>query len=210
MYRPTPVETLRGQDVAEISAGAVHSIAVISMARFNTRVLYVWGCNTSGQCGLGAKKSNILKPTVLAEMNEVDIIALDCGAHHTALLSSAGEVYTAGSNMFGQLGQPEVATELNEFKVVESLKGKGIRALSCGAGHTAVLVARSWVQDSEANECMACANAFSFLNRRHHCRNCGGIFCSGCSNKKIAILKYGLVEPVRVCTGCYNKLTGAR
>ena len=30
-----------------------------------------------------------------------------------------------------------------------------------------------WIPDSERSSCKSCANAFSLLNRRHHCRSCG-------------------------------------
>ena len=37
-----------------------------------------------------------------------------------------------------------------------------------------------WKPDSQADHCdaAACPIAFSILSRRHHCRRCGGIFCS--------------------------------
>jgi hypothetical protein len=36
-----------------------------------------------------------------------------------------------------------------------------------------------WVPDSEQENCFDCGQDFSATHRRHHCRNCGNIFCAG-------------------------------
>lgn len=35
-----------------------------------------------------------------------------------------------------------------------------------------------WVLDTTRQSCYACQSRFSFKERRHHCRNCGQIFCA--------------------------------
>lgn len=62
-------------------------------------------------------------------------------------------------------------------------------------------VPADWI-DSDA--CMICSNKFSFLNRRHHCRSCGGIFCQEHSSNFIPLPDLGLYENVRVCDNCFN------
>ena len=49
------------------------------------------------------------------------------------------------------------------------------------------LIAPIWMPDSETDVCLKCSNKFSLLNRRHHCRACGLIFCSKCCNLKILL-----------------------
>ncbi|XP_041049316.1 lateral signaling target protein 2 homolog isoform X2 [Carcharodon carcharias] len=61
-----------------------------------------------------------------------------------------------------------------------------------------------WIADSACNQCMSCKAPFTIIRRRHHCRNCGKIFCSRCSSHSAPLPWYGQMKPVRVCTHCYT------
>jgi len=60
-------------------------------------------------------------------------------------------------------------------------------------------------QDGEC--CFRCRTQFTLVARKHHCRNCGNIFCAKCSSQQIPIPKLNIEKNVRVCDGCYDKLS---
>lgn len=85
--------------------------------------------------------------------------------------------------------------------------------------------------DSRAAFCetIACQKRFSLLERRHHCRKCGGIFCATCSSRTTSLLdtsNLDFIHPprgisiaqfaspisalyiARVCNACYEQLHG--
>eukprot|EP00455_Lapot_gusevi_P014893 TRINITY_DN174_c0_g2_i1.p1 TRINITY_DN174_c0_g2~~TRINITY_DN174_c0_g2_i1.p1 ORF type:complete len:252 (-),score=23.71 TRINITY_DN174_c0_g2_i1:42-797(-) len=61
-----------------------------------------------------------------------------------------------------------------------------------------------WVPDNIISACCKCKNEFSLLNRKHHCRGCGLIFCGGCSSKTISLPTKGLNSNQRVCDYCFQ------
>nr|CAH8819280.1 unnamed protein product [Trichobilharzia regenti] len=65
-----------------------------------------------------------------------------------------------------------------------------------------------WIKDEGATNCAAdgCGTRFSLTERKHHCRNCGKVFCSKCSRFESEIYRLRLFKPVRVCQTCYNVL----
>ena len=78
-----------------------------------------------------------------------------------------------------------------------------------------------WINDETISKCTICACNFSFTNRKHHCRCCGKIFCSTCSNYFVTTPKT-IDIPIqnkyfnynyfmengknRVCSDCYNNI----
>ncbi|KAM8973906.1 RUN and FYVE domain-containing protein 1 [Pelodytes ibericus] len=67
-----------------------------------------------------------------------------------------------------------------------------------------VLKGHTWLKDYEATECKQCNKEFSIARRKHHCRNCGDIFCNTCSSSELSLPSYP--KPVRVCDPCHNLL----
>ena len=70
----------------------------------------------------------------------------------------------------------------------------------------AMFTAETAPQWAEGDCCHRCRVTFGLVNRKHHCRCCGQIFCDKCSARTSAIPKYGIEKDVRVCDDCYDKL----
>ncbi|KAI4455089.1 myotubularin-related [Holotrichia oblita] len=64
-----------------------------------------------------------------------------------------------------------------------------------------------WVPDHAVSRCTGCQTEFWLGRRKHHCRNCGRIFCADCSEYSTPLPSEHLYDPVRVCTSCFSKLS---
>uniref|UniRef100_A0A1A7WHX5 phosphatidylinositol-3,5-bisphosphate 3-phosphatase n=1 Tax=Iconisemion striatum TaxID=60296 RepID=A0A1A7WHX5_9TELE len=63
-----------------------------------------------------------------------------------------------------------------------------------------------WYPDHLAAQCYGCESRFWLAARKHHCRNCGNVFCASCCDQKIPVPSQQLFEPSRVCRSCYSSL----
>ncbi|XP_051175240.1 RUN and FYVE domain-containing protein 2 isoform X4 [Leptopilina boulardi] len=63
-----------------------------------------------------------------------------------------------------------------------------------------------WTNDRLVSHCKGCTREFNIARRKHHCRNCGNIFCNACSDNTIALPNS--TKPVRVCDDCHISLVG--
>ncbi|XP_045171881.1 myotubularin-related protein 4-like isoform X2 [Mercenaria mercenaria] len=64
-----------------------------------------------------------------------------------------------------------------------------------------------WVPDHMVTQCAGCEMQFTVIKRKHHCRNCGKIFCHSCCNETIPLPHQMINTNERVCQTCYSKLT---
>ncbi|XP_030648747.1 myotubularin-related protein 4 [Chanos chanos] len=67
-----------------------------------------------------------------------------------------------------------------------------------------------WVPDHMASHCFNCDCEFWIAKRRHHCRNCGNVFCKDCCHLKLPIPDQQLYDPVLVCNSCHDLLLESR
>ncbi|KAH6933772.1 hypothetical protein HPB50_018251 [Hyalomma asiaticum] len=63
-----------------------------------------------------------------------------------------------------------------------------------------------WVPDHAASHCRGCNAEFWIGRRRHHCRNCGHVFCGHCASQLHPVPHEQLYQPVRVCGTCFEAL----
>uniref|UniRef100_A0A3P9B113 phosphatidylinositol-3,5-bisphosphate 3-phosphatase n=1 Tax=Maylandia zebra TaxID=106582 RepID=A0A3P9B113_9CICH len=67
-------------------------------------------------------------------------------------------------------------------------------------------VVTRWYPDHLAAQCYGCESRFWLATRKHHCRNCGNVFCASCCDQRIPVPSQQLFEPSRVCKTCYSNL----
>lgn len=63
-----------------------------------------------------------------------------------------------------------------------------------------------WVKDDDRTQCKICEAHFGFFTRKHHCINCGEIFCASCCDGALPLPEFGLDTPQRVCKSCVTTL----
>uniref|UniRef100_A0A8C7XZZ7 RUN and FYVE domain containing 2 n=1 Tax=Oryzias sinensis TaxID=183150 RepID=A0A8C7XZZ7_9TELE len=89
----------------------------------------------------------------------------------------------------------ELGSKLSESKLkIEDIK-EANKALQGG---------QVWLKDKDATHCKMCEKEFSISRRKHHCRNCGEIFCNSCSDNELPLP--ASPKPVRVCDTCHALL----
>ncbi|EPS64552.1 hypothetical protein M569_10227 [Genlisea aurea] len=64
-----------------------------------------------------------------------------------------------------------------------------------------------WVPDEAVSKCTACGTDFNAFNRKHHCRNCGDIFCDKCTHGRTALTAEENAPVVRVCDRCLAEVS---
>nr|CAB3265827.1 ZF(FYVE)-7 zinc finger (FYVE)-7 [Phallusia mammillata] len=61
-----------------------------------------------------------------------------------------------------------------------------------------------WESDKQVTTCAQCEKPFNLSRRKHHCRNCGQIYCNSCSDNTMPLASSA--KPVRVCDTCHTTL----
>ena len=129
----------------------------------------------------------------------------------TAVNNDAGDVSNAAV-----CGAPTIDTKASaEFSAAEADGNTQSRARSQSDTGQDLLSRDLWMKDSHATHCYGCETMFTILNRRHHCRRCGRVFCGRCTQKTISTSLLRSARPqtlkpepdadvkVRVCDQCY-------
>lgn len=149
-------------DSPQLIKSSVNFTAVDASARYSMAIgrvendghaagqLYTWGLGESGQLGLG-KDGELLRATFPkrvtgyqdihgTKLSGVKVIFAAAGESHAATVSSDGDLYTWGSNTFGQLGHGDRVSRYEPTKV-QALSDANIKVhwVSCGRSHTVVV-----------------------------------------------------------------------
>ena len=109
-------------NISKISLGGNHSLFQNIEGE-----IYACGCNKSGELGLGLLNSPQITPTIIPNLPS-NIIQFVCGHHHSLFLDSEGNVFSVGSNFYGQLGLGHM-TNQNELNQIPNIPP--IQKISC-------------------------------------------------------------------------------
>ncbi|KAK1384548.1 PH, RCC1 and FYVE domains-containing protein 1 [Heracleum sosnowskyi] len=146
---PKEVESLKGLRVKSVSCGAWHTAAIVDIMVDHLKSddpagkLFTWGDADKGRLGHPDQEMKLV-PTCVAQLVDYDFIQVCCGRMVTVGLTNVGTVYTMGSSVHGQLGNPQAADK--SVTVVQGkLKHEFVRAISAGSFHIAALTSRGKV-----------------------------------------------------------------
>lgn len=70
------------------------------------------------------------------------VVQVSCGLHHTIVLTLTGEVFTFGSNQYGQLGTGDLQPH---FSPVQVKVNGAVCQVTAGSNHTALLTTKGVV-----------------------------------------------------------------
>ncbi|KAJ4969934.1 hypothetical protein NE237_003033 [Protea cynaroides] len=147
---PREVELLKGLRTVRAACGVWHTAAVVevmvgssSSSNCSSGKLFTWGDGDKGRLGHGEKESKLV-PTCVAALVEPNFCQVACGHSLTVALTTLGHVYTMGSPVYGQLGNPQADGKL-PARVEGKLLKNFVEEIACGAYHVAVLTSRTEV-----------------------------------------------------------------
>ncbi|VAH85286.1 unnamed protein product [Triticum turgidum subsp. durum] len=147
---PKEVESLKGLRTVRAACGVWHTAAVVevmvgnsSSSNCSSGKIFTWGDGDKGRLGHGDKESRLV-PTCVAALVEPNFCQVACGHSLTVALTTSGNVYTMGSAVYGQLGNPQ-ADGMLPVRVEGKLHKNFVEEISCGAYHVAVLTSKTEV-----------------------------------------------------------------
>ena len=133
---PHLLTTLLEKQIVQVSCGWRHSAIVLTSGE-----LYAVGDGEHGKLGLGEDTSTRVEPTLVPLASSlpvpVRVTFVSCGHSHTAFVCSAGDLYTFGLGLYGQLGHGSLRSETSPRHV--EVVGGSAMSVSCGGLHTLAL-----------------------------------------------------------------------
>lgn len=145
---PKLIDSLKNVNVELIACGEYHSCAVTLSGD-----MYTWGGSTYnfGLLGHGTEASQWVPKKLNGPLEGIHVSSVSCGPWHTAVVTSAGQLFTFGDGTFGVLGHGD-RQSFSIPREVESLKGLRTVRTSCGVWHTAAVV-EVMVGSSSSSNC---------------------------------------------------------
>ncbi|MES2630809.1 MAG: hypothetical protein V4611_02540 [Patescibacteria group bacterium] len=135
--------SLDGKQITAISAGGEHSMALTSEGN-----VFAWGANYNGQIAITANSNESITPEqVGGQLTGKIVTAIETGYSSSIALTSSGEMYTWGNNVYGQLGNGTISNNWGDFnpsptKVIVDqtpLEGKTVTKINTNGYNVLVL-----------------------------------------------------------------------
>jgi len=147
---PKEVQQLNRLKTMKVACGIWHTVAIVELmnpspsgSSICSRKLFTWGDGDKYRLGHGNKDTYFL-PTCVSNLIDYNFQQIACGHNVTVALTTSGHVFTMGSTVHGQLGNPQADGKV-PCLVQEKLVGEFVEEIACGAYHVAVLTSRSEV-----------------------------------------------------------------
>lgn len=147
---PREIESLKGLKTVRAACGVWHTAAVVevmvgysSTSNCFSGKLFTWGDGDKGRLGHEDKEHKLV-PTCVSALIDYNFWQLACGHSLTVALTTSGHVFTIGSVVYGQLGEPR-ADGKAPVRVEGKLWDAVVEEIACGAHHVAVLTSKSEV-----------------------------------------------------------------
>lgn len=133
---PKRIDALKDHRVTQITTFGAHSGVLTDKAQ-----VWMWGSGKDGRLGQGDDKNHSIPVKVTFPDSSQKVTQLVCGFDFTTALTNQGQLYTWGSNQYGQLGRgdrdprkiPERVTQLEEQTSGMTLPK--ITKVGCGVHH---------------------------------------------------------------------------
>ncbi|XP_024021109.1 PH, RCC1 and FYVE domains-containing protein 1 isoform X2 [Morus notabilis] len=133
---PKLIDRLKNINIEFVACGEYHSCAVTLSGE-----MYTWGGTSfkSQLLGHGNEARQWVPKKLNGILEGIHVSLVSCGPWHTAVVTSAGQLFTFGDGTFGALGHGD-QTSVSVPREVESLKGLRTMRAACGVWHTAAVV----------------------------------------------------------------------
>ncbi|KAI8540958.1 hypothetical protein RHMOL_Rhmol08G0025300 [Rhododendron molle] len=147
--QPKQIESLKGLSVKSVACGSWHTAAVVEIMVDGCKLdnlggkLFTWGDGDKGKLGHADQERKLL-PTCVLQLVDHNFVQVACGRMLTVALTDGGKVYTMGSAVHGQLGDPH-GKDKSITVVQGKIKNAFVREISCGSYHISVLTSSGGV-----------------------------------------------------------------
>ncbi|GFY15110.1 hypothetical protein TNCV_1569251, partial [Trichonephila clavipes] len=112
--------------------------------------LLVCGSNRHNKIGMDSSEGSLIDeirvftPLQLEALHITKVVSVSSGKSHTVIMDDFGELYSMGSNRFGQLGWGKPGLDYNSPQKIEKLKGVKVLQIACGDCFTLVITHGMW------------------------------------------------------------------